>query len=91
MFVAASASAFVFQKDPFSPLACAALLESNISLNIALILAMPDNSVIALNIPYLGSDISPIKSLITFGGAPVLSIISFINFSPGKSVIVFLT
>ena len=77
------------QKLPLPPCACTAALVSNISLNIALDLARPDNSVIALNVEYLGSFISPNSFLITCGGAPVLSIISSTNLPPGKSVKVF--
>ena len=83
--VAFLASLELFQKLPRSPNSCAATFVSNISLNIALVLAIPDNSVIELNIEYLGSDISPSNFLITAGGSPVVSIISFINLLPGRS------
>ena len=86
LFVAVFAASIESQKLPLAPCACAAALVSNISLNIALDLAIPDSSVIALNIEYLGSFISPNSFLITCGGAPVLSITSSTNFPPGKSV-----
>ena len=79
------ASSTLFQKLPRSPNFCAASFASNISLNIALVLAIPDSSVIALNIEYLGSDISPNNFLMTAGGSPVVSIISFTNLPPGRS------
>ena len=91
LFVASLASCLEFQNDPLPPAACVAALVSNISLYIALVLAMPDNSVIALKTEYLGSFISPINFLITAGGAPVFSINLVTNFSPGKSSKVFLT
>ena len=91
LLVAAFASSIEFQKEPLPPAACILALVSNISLYIALTLAIPDSSVIALNIEYLGSVNSPNNFFITSGGAPVFSIISFTNLPPGKSSKVFPT
>ena len=90
-FVALRASDALFQKLPVPPFDCIEAFWSANCFNIALILATPDNSVIALKIAYLGSLTSPKSSLTSLLGNPVESTILNANSSSFALSNVFLT